>query len=593
MLRLFVVIALAVTSEAFVPKMRLPAVLRPTHGNLGQCRTPSSGRCPSTLTMASSMADKAPVSKLVSVEASDCGPGADKKILGFPKVLVKKILPQALMFFCILFNYTILRDTKDVLVVTAEGSGAEIIPFLKTYVQLPASIAFTVLYAKLSNNFSQKNVFRGIVATFLAFFGSFATLIYPNRMGLHPTAMADSIVASIPTWLQVLVPLMAIFRNWTYAMFYMFAELWGSIVVSLLFWGFANEINTVDEAKKYYPLFGLIANVALIFSGQYVKLVSKLRGNLAPGVDAWGFSLRLLMAAVVTGGASVLGLFEFIQRSVVTDPDCVSPEKSGTGGGKKKKTKLTLSESASFLSKSTYIRDMALLVIGYGMSINIVEVTWKSKLKAAFPDPNAYSAFMGNFSSCTGIVTLLMMLGGRTIFDKFGWKTAAMIPPTVLLTTGTAFFSLILFPGVFAPLTAAVGTTPLMLAVLIGAAQNILSKGAKYSLFDPCKEMAYIPLDSESKTKGKAAVDVIGNPLGKSGGSFIQQILIGMTGSLAASTPYLGGILGAVILMWLRAANSLSKQFAIKSAETEGGCIVPASESVSGSTDKPAEAAAA
>ena len=42
------------------------------------------------------------------------------------------------MFFCILFNYTILRDTKDVLVVTS--AGAEIIPFLKTYVQLPSAI---------------------------------------------------------------------------------------------------------------------------------------------------------------------------------------------------------------------------------------------------------------------------------------------------------------------------------------------------------------------------------------------------------------------------------------------------------------------
>ncbi len=68
------------------------------------------------------------------------------------------------------------------------------------------------------------------------------------------------------------------------------------------------------------------------------------------------------------------------------------------------------------------------------------------------------------------------------------------------------------------------GTTPLMLAVLIGAAQNILSKAAKYSLFDPCKESAFIPLDAESRTKGKAAVEVIGGPLGKSGGSFLQQV---------------------------------------------------------------------
>ena len=37
--------------------------------------------------------------------------------------------------------------------------------------------------------------------------------------------------------------------------------------------------------------------------------------------------------------------------------------------------------------------------------------------------------------------------------------------------------------------TAALGTTPLMLAVIVGALQNIFSKGAKYSLFDPCKEM--------------------------------------------------------------------------------------------------------
>ena len=34
--------------------------------------------------------------------------------------------------------------------VTAPGSGAEIIPFLKTWVNLPAAIGFTILYAKAS-----------------------------------------------------------------------------------------------------------------------------------------------------------------------------------------------------------------------------------------------------------------------------------------------------------------------------------------------------------------------------------------------------------------------------------------------------------
>ena len=38
----------------------------------------------------------------------------------------KKLIPLASMFFFILFNYTILRDTKDVLMITAKGSGAEV-----------------------------------------------------------------------------------------------------------------------------------------------------------------------------------------------------------------------------------------------------------------------------------------------------------------------------------------------------------------------------------------------------------------------------------------------------------------------------------
>lgn len=470
----------------------------------------------------------------------------------------KKVVPLALIFFCILFNYTILRDTKDVLVVTAPKSGAEIIPFLKTYVNLPGAIAFTVLYSSLSNRFSQPQVFRGVITTFLGFFAAFAWFLYPNIGTLHPHALADAAAKVLPGSFQAPI---AIIRNWTFSLFYLAAELWGSVVASLLFWGFANSVVSVKEAKKYYPLFGLFANIALVFSGQFVRIVSKLRVGAADPAAAWGLSLKLLMGGVVASGGVLLGAYEYMQRCVVTDPRCVD---QSTLKKSKTKTKMSMRDSAKYLAQSKYIRNLATLVIGYGMAINIVEVTWKANLKARFPDPAAYSAFMGAFSSTTGGVTLFMMLAGQQILKRFGWGVAAAVTPVTLLATGCVFFSLILKPGLWAPLAGALGTTPLMLAVLVGAAQNIATKSTKYALFDPCKEMAYIPLDAEQKTKGKAAVDVIGNPLGKSGGALVQQGLILSLGSLAACTPYLATILFGVIFMWLRAAKSLAGQFEAK-----------------------------
>lgn len=66
----------------------------------------------------------------------------------------KKLVPLASMFFFILFNYTILRDTKDVLMVTAKKSGAEVIPFIKTYVNLPVSIILLYVWCILMSSYS-------------------------------------------------------------------------------------------------------------------------------------------------------------------------------------------------------------------------------------------------------------------------------------------------------------------------------------------------------------------------------------------------------------------------------------------------------
>jgi AAA family ATP:ADP antiporter len=287
-------------------------------------------------------------------------------------------------------------------------------------------------------------------------------------------------------------------------------------------------------------------------------------------VDAWGYTLNLLSIAVVVGATCVMGIYTYMQKAVLTDPDCV-PDAANKKKKKAKGPSMGLGESFKYLLSSSYIRNLAFLVIAYGTSINIVEVTWKGKLKEAYPDPNDYSSFMGAFSSTTGTLTLAMMLIGRWILDKFGWGVAALVTPTMLGVTGLIFFSLIVFKDAYAPMGAALGLSPLMMAVFMGAAQNILSKSSKYSLFDPCKETAYIPLDSEMRTKGKAAIDVIGNPLGKSGGAFIQQGALLACGSLAASAPFLGTVLMGMVGLWISASRSLAVEFEEKAAAMQKG----------------------
>lgn len=478
---------------------------------------------------------------------------------------LKKLLPMFFLFFCINFNYTILRDTKDALIVTAPGSGAEAIPFLKVWGVLPAAILFMLIYAKLSNTLSKKQLFNTMITSFIAFFAIFVLFLYPNRDILHPTDMADRLQAFLPEGAGGLI---ALFRNWTYALFYIMAELWGSVAISLLFWGFANDTTRVSESKRFYAMFGLGANAAMLVSGPAIIYFSDIRSKLPAGVDAWGVSLNYMMGMVIGSALVVMGLYWWINKYVLTDPRFY--DTSELKKAKKEKTKMTLGQSFAFLAKSKYLLCLLILVIGYGIAIQLVEVTWKHQVKLQYPNPNEYSAFMGYFSTFTGAITILMMLFvGGNVIRRFGWGVGALITPVVLLITGVGFFAFVIFRENLSGLVSVFGATPLMLAVFFGAAQNIMSKSSKYSLFDPTKEMAYIPLDQESKVKGKAAIDVVGARFGKSGGAFINQGLIIALGSIAAITPYVAGIIFLIIFAWIYAAKSLSKQFSALNAEKE------------------------
>lgn len=482
---------------------------------------------------------------------------------------VKKMLPLAIMFFMVLFNYTILRNTKDVLIVTDPRSGAETIPFLKTYVLIPGTIVFFAVYVRLCAVCSQAAIFYICTMFFLVFFAVFAFVLYPMKELIHPNSFCDWLLEMLPG--SFLGPV-AMIRLWSFSLFYLMAELWGSVVLSLLFWSFANQVCSVAEAKKFYPLFGMFANVALVLSGNFVTFVAEMRKSapVQEGVDPWQMSLIYLITGCLISGACLIGAFAYMQRCVVNDPTLVEQTQTTKA---KTKSKMSMGESLKYLAGSPYICDLGILVIGYGMAINLIEVTWKSRLKLQYPNANDYASFMGKYSTATGVCTIGLMVVGQRFLKWFGWGVTAVCTPVVCLITGICFFSLILFPSMWDPVAVSMGVDALLLSVLVGTAQNVGTKATKYGMFDPTKEMAYIPLDAEQKTKGKAAIDVIASRMGKSGGSLIQQFLILFLGTLSACAPYIGLFLLAITLAWIRAVGRLNIQFTALTAKDKSSNI--------------------
>jgi AAA family ATP:ADP antiporter len=375
-------------------------------------------------------------------------------------------------------------------------------------------------------------------SVFAAYFLLFATLLYPCNEALSPHFQnIESVFLK-----KLLIPI----EGWVFSSFYVMSELWGSAMVSLLFWRFANDVTSLKESKRFYSMFGFIANTALIFSGAILHAVK---------------NVYLISSIAILFCGFIAFIYYWLNANVLTDPRFFNPDEIKKP---KKKEKLSLGESVKYIFSSKYLGFIVLLVVCYGISINLVEVMWKGQVKLLYPTDAEFRGFMGNLQIWTGIATIIFMIIGANILRRCSWFTSAMMTPLMIFITGVIFFGCIVFKDNLEPIVSPMGFTVLEIIAYVGLLQNVLGKGVKYSLFDSTKEMSYIPLDDELKSKGKAAVDVIGGRAGKSGGAAIQFILLNVVfvgSSLVQLAPLLTLIFTAILLLWFFAVSGLSKEF--------------------------------
>lgn len=155
-----------------------------------------------------------------------------------------KLLPLALIFFCSTFNLTVLQTLKDAIVVTA--AGAEALPFLASFCVLPATLAFFAFYNRIVEQLPQRVVFMVSMLPLVAFYCFFALVLYPAHGALHVHGLYESLAPRLPLGVH---GLLKVVEHWTFSLFFCVAELWGAVVISVLFWTHANDVCTVEEAK--------------------------------------------------------------------------------------------------------------------------------------------------------------------------------------------------------------------------------------------------------------------------------------------------------------------------------------------------------
>lgn len=468
---------------------------------------------------------------------------------------LKKFLPLFLIFFLISFNYNALRSYKDTIVITASNSGAETIPFIKLWAVLPCALAFTFLFTRLSNKFSREKVFYIIMSIFLTFFFVFTFILYPARDFLHPNFTADRLQELLPAGFKGLI---AIYRNWTFTLFYVMSELWSTTVFSVLFWGFANAVVNVKEAKRFYGLLTSGGSLAGIFAGYgAIRFSDHAFISWIPyGKTSWDQSIFFLTCTLLTFGLITIFLFRWLNKHVVLPAESLSKEPAT-------KVRMSMRENFATLARSKYLICIAFIVLAYNVAINLVEVAWKDQMKALYTNPADYNAYMGQVMIIMAIVASIAgILITSNVIQRFSWTTSALIPTAIVAITGLAFFYFLYFPSHLTYWIAGLlQVSPLFLCVTLGSIQNCLSRASKYTIFDSTKEIAFIPLSDEAKLKGKAAIDGVGSRLGKSGGSVIYQGLILVVSSVSASIPYVALIFMGIILIWALSVITLGKQF--------------------------------
>lgn len=457
-------------------------------------------------------------------------------------------------FFLIIFVYHLLKDLKDTVVITCSDAGAEVIPFLKIWGMLPISLLVSYCFAKLYHHIGRERTLYVFLAILLFNYLLFAFVLYPLREHLFLDHLSENLKVILPTGCKGFI---AMISYWFYTLFYVSAELWSIIMLAILFWGYVNETTSLKSATQFYPLCTFVGNFAGILSGQVSHYLSCSLSTIL----SWQQTLQIIIGLVAVCSLFIMAINRWLSLNA-TEEIALKP----------KNAHFSFQECLATIFRSKKLLCIALIVVGYAMATNLIEVVWKESIRNIHPTPQAYNAYVNQLTSLIGILAVLMALISRWIFKFLPWSKVALITPLALFLTGSLFFGLFYSPEMMIKsVSTYLNVSTGYLIMTVGACYYVISTTAKYTLFDISKEMAFLSIDKDQRMKAKAIIDSVGSRLGKSGASVLTQGILILFGSLMSNVSIIGIVAIGMIGVSIMAAKHLGGKPEYTTTATRSG----------------------
>lgn len=415
-------------------------------------------------------------------------------------LLVKKFIVLSTLFFLICLNNHILRNLKETVIITNPELGINAIPFIKTWLMLPIILLFVNAYVYLSRRFSQKTVTSIILSSILIYFLLFLFILYPHHAKSH----------------------------WNLSLFYCIAEVWGTVVMMILFWGTCNRSTDLDEAKRFYSPILAISNLSGIAAAQTSIYCSQ-------NCESWDATLSTLTLFVCLITVAILGLFYCLPDSTQTEAP---------------KERISLISAIRYIAGNLKFRSLAFTIFAYYFCSGILELILKYQLLAIYPDANEFNDVLNQMTICVSIAsTLITTFVTGSMIRRFSWRVTALATPLLLTLPLTALVVHYFFSASEAVVLAAVY-----------AAYFMLSRMCKFTFFDLSKEIANVGFSPDEQIQSKSVLDGIIPKFAKTSESLFLQLLMTICLDLSQAIPFIILLSFGIHLVWIYSTKTIKLQ---------------------------------